>query len=153
MSSAEEDLFNFFNEVGIINQLSSNLFERQLPPGLTLSQFSVLNNFVRLGGMRSPAQLASAFQVSKGAMTNTIAKLEEKGCVVVRASKSDGRKKEVRITSKGRALRNKSVKSMAPLNRSIAAGLDLEQLQTVMPLLRNVREYLDNHRPDETEPK
>jgi DNA-binding MarR family transcriptional regulator len=153
MSSAEEDLFNFFNEVGIINQLSSNLFERQLPQGLTLSQFSVLNNFVRLGGMRSPAQLASAFQVSKGAMTNTITKLEEKGCVVVSASKSDGRKKEVRITSKGRALRNKSIKSMAPLNRSIAAGLDLEQLQTVMPLLRTVREYLDNHRLDETGPR
>lgn len=150
MSSTDDNLFNFFNEIGIINQLASNLFERQLPQGLTLSQFSVLNNFVRLGGVRSPAQLARAFQVSKGAMTNTITKLEEKGCVVVSASALDGRKKEVRITSKGRALRNKSIKSIAPLQKAIAAGLDIAQLQSVMPQLRKVREYLDNHRLDDT---
>lgn len=151
MSSPEEDLFNFFNEIGIINQLSSNLFERQLPQGLTLSQFSVLNNFVRLGGVRSPAQLASAFQVTKGAMTNTINKLEEKGCVVVTTHKVDGRKKEIRITSKGRALRNKSIKATASLQQAFAAGLDLNQLQELMPQLRKVREYLDNHRHDPTE--
>lgn len=151
MSSPEQDLFNFFNEIGIINQLSSNLFERQLPQGLTLSQFSVLNNFVRLGGVRSPAQLANAFQVSKGAMTNTITKLEEKGCVVVNVSKLDGRKKEIRITSKGRALRNRSIKATASLQQAFAAGLDLDQLQTLMPQLRSIREYLDDHRQGQTE--
>lgn len=150
MSSSEEDLFSFFNEIGIINQLSSNLFERQLPQGLTLSQFSVLNNFVRLGGVRSPAQLASAFQVSKGAMTNTITKLEEKGCVVVNVSKLDGRKKEIRITTKGKALRDKSIKSTAALQQAFAAGLNLDQLQALMPQLRRIREYLDNHRQVET---
>ena len=36
----------------------------------------MLNHFARLGGVRSPAELAQAFQVSKGAMTNTLQRLE-----------------------------------------------------------------------------
>ena len=71
MKPEPELLFTLFNEIGIGNQLSSTRFERALPKGLTTSQFSVLNNFVRLGGTRSPKQLANAFQVTKGAMTNT----------------------------------------------------------------------------------
>lgn len=146
MANTEGDVFSFFNEIGIINQLASNLFERELPAGLTLSQFSVLNNFVRLGGTRSPAQLASAFQVSRGAMTNTISRLEDKGCVAVSASKADGRKKEIRITSKGRALRNKSIKATAKLQQRLAADLNLEELAAMLPELRKLRVYLDEHR-------
>src|SRR3712207_5255456 len=51
--------FRVFNEIGIIEQLSRTMFERVMPDGLTVPQFSVLNHFVRLGGERSPAQLAS----------------------------------------------------------------------------------------------
>ena len=40
-------LFRFFNEIGIIEQLSRNAFERVMPGGMKLSQFTVLNHFVR----------------------------------------------------------------------------------------------------------
>jgi hypothetical protein len=47
-SMSEDPLaFRVFNEIGIIEQLSRNLFERVLPDGLTLPQFTVLNHFVR----------------------------------------------------------------------------------------------------------
>ena len=42
--------FVLLNEIGIINQLSSARFEAALPNGLNQPQFSVLNNFARLGG-------------------------------------------------------------------------------------------------------
>ena len=86
-----QQLFEFFNEIGIINQLSSTRFERVLPPGLSLAQFSVLNNFARLGGTRTPAQLASAFQVTKGAMTNTLKKLAAGGYINITPDPADGR--------------------------------------------------------------
>ena len=57
-------VFAFFNEIGIIEQLARNAFERVMPDGLRLPHFSVLNHFVRLGGERSPGELARAFQVA-----------------------------------------------------------------------------------------
>jgi len=65
-------LYAFFNEIGIINQLFSTAFRRALPDGMTSAQFTVLNHFARLGGERTPAQLAASFQVTKGAITNTL---------------------------------------------------------------------------------
>ena len=40
--------YGFFNEIGIISQLSSNQMQRAMPHGLTQSQFSVLNWFIRV---------------------------------------------------------------------------------------------------------
>jgi len=71
-------LFSFFNEIGIIAQLASNLFAQSLPGGLTQSQFSVLNWFARVDSEATPKRLATAFQVTPGAMTNTLKKLAEK---------------------------------------------------------------------------
>ena len=94
-------VFRFFNEIGIIEQLSRARFERGLPHGLTLSQFKVLNHFARLGGERSPLSLARSFQVTKGAVTNAVQKLEGKGFVATRPDPDDGRGKLVYLTDAG----------------------------------------------------
>ena len=72
-------IFHVFNEIGIIEQLARNVFEQVLPDGLKVSQFSILNHFVRLGDDKNPVDLARAFQVTKGAMTNTLQRLEGRG--------------------------------------------------------------------------
>ena len=79
-------LFTLFNEIGIISQLSNAAFEKVLPDGLKVSHFSVLNHLARLGDNKSPSSLASAFQVTKGAMTNTLGRLEARGLVKVTRS-------------------------------------------------------------------
>jgi len=139
-------LFVFFNEVGIINQLASSSFERVMPEGLTQSQFSVLNNFVRLGGTRTPAQLASAFQVTRGAMTNTLGKLQLRGCVRIVEDTEDRRRKIVSITAKGKALRERAVKATFPVFNEIAGVLSEKDVNLVLPVLQRVRQYLDVHR-------
>ncbi len=96
--------FRIFNEIGIISQLSSAVMERVLPHGLTMSQFGVLNHFVHLGGERTPAGLAEAFQVTRGAMTNTLARLDKAGFVMMRPDPKDGRGKIVTITEAGRSM-------------------------------------------------
>ena len=84
-------LFQLMNEVGIVAQLSQNRASRLLAPDLNMSQFIVLNHFVRLGDEASLGSLARAMEVTKGAMTNTVARLADKGYVAVRPDPDDGR--------------------------------------------------------------
>lgn len=77
-------VIRFFNEIGIIEQLARKRFARVLPRGLTLSRFGVRNHVTRLGHESSPLQLARAFQVTKGAMTNTWKRLEGRGLIRAR---------------------------------------------------------------------
>ena len=138
--------FRFFTEIGIIEQLARNQLERSLPDGLKLSQFIVLNHLVRLGSEWSPARLASAFQVTKGAMTNTLQRLEKRGLVRVLADPNDGRGKLVCITRAGRNMRERCVKSTGPLFAGLSKELSNQELETALPVLEKVRTYLDTHR-------
>lgn len=139
-------VFQFFNEIGIINQLASNRLERRLPHGLKLAQFSVLNHFVRLGGQRSPLQLARAFQVTKGAMTNTLKRLEGLGFIEVKPSPDDGRSKQVAISDAGRAAHGDALAAIAPDLRMLEDVLTTDLMSSMLPDLQHIRTYLDEHR-------
>jgi len=138
--------FRLLNEIGIINQLSTARFESLLPEGLTQPQFSVLNNFVRLGGTRTPAELAAAFQVTRGAMTNTLQRLESKGCINVRPNKTDARSKEVSITAKGRRLREAAIAATQPELARLVEGIGIDNIHEMVPLLEALRSWLDTNR-------
>jgi DNA-binding MarR family transcriptional regulator len=138
--------FEFFNEIGIIGQLSQNRLEQALPGGLKLPHFTVLNHFTRLGGERSPAELARAFQVTKGAMTNTIQRLEARGLIAVRPDPSDGRAKKVSLTDAGRAARDDAVAAIAPIVEQLNSRFTDSQFEEALPFLREVRVYLDEAR-------
>ena len=138
--------FRLFTEIGIIEQLARNRLERGLPDGLRMSQFVVLNHLVRLGGEWSPARLADAFQVTKGAMTNTLQRLEKRGLVRVLADPSDGRGKPVGITEAGRDMRARCVESIGPLFADLSRELSDKDFALVLPVLGKVRKYLDSHR-------
>jgi len=148
MTNAPQDpiLFTFFNEIGIINQLTSTQMERLLPDGLRLAQFSVLNHFARLGGARTPQELAAAFQVTKGAMTNTLQRLEARGLVAIEQNPKDARSKLVTITHEGLAIREKAVAALAPALRELGAQLPLAKIEKVLALLQEVRKILDEAR-------
>jgi DNA-binding MarR family transcriptional regulator len=148
MAEPSEDplAFRLFTEIGIIEQLARNRLERGLPDGLKVSQFVVLNHLVRLGGEWSPARLASAFQVTKGAMTNTLQRLEMRGLVRVVADPRDGRAKLVTITDTGRDMRVDCVASVGPFLSDLSRMLLDKDLAKVLPVLEKVRKYLDAHR-------
>lgn len=138
--------FRVFNEIGIIEQLARNRFERELPDGLRLPQFSVLNHCVRLGDDRGPGQLARAFQVSKAAMTNTLQRLEAKGLVELRPDPSDGRGKRVFLTERGRAVRERAVRAVVPVVREIEDAVPETDLAKLLPGLERLRVALDEAR-------
>lgn len=139
-------IFRFFNEIGIIEQLARALFERGLPHDLTLAQFKVLNHFARLGGESTPLKLARAFQVSKGAMTNAIQKLSDKGFLAVRPDEHDGRSKQVSLTEAGRAARDDAVATLEPLIPVMLQTISEEEFSGALPFLQRLRIYLDENR-------
>ena len=139
-------LFTYFNEIGIISQLSGNLFERNLPNGLTSSQFGVLNWFIRVDDEATPGRLATAFQVTGGAMTNTLKKLESKGLIKVEPDGSSGRQKRVTITASGRRMREKAINSAAPMFMEFASQFSPAAIAKQTKELQKVRQYLDEYR-------
>ena len=138
--------FQLFNEIGIIAQLSANRFERVLPHGMTLAQFSLLNHCVRLGDGWTPARLAAAFQVTRGTMTSTLQKLEAKGFIRVDPDPDDARSKRVFLTPAGKQARDASLKALAPELAQLPEGFPPELAAEILPALERLRIWLDTHR-------
>ncbi len=143
---ADPLIFQLLNEVGIISQLSGNRAGRLLAPGLNLSQFTLLNHFARLGGERSLVQLAGAMQVTKAAMTNTVARLQAKGLLQVRPDPADGRGKLVGLTDQGLLARQAAVRQLGQGLAPLAAVADAAQLQQAIAVLRQLRQWFDQNR-------
>jgi DNA-binding MarR family transcriptional regulator len=139
-------LFQVFNEIGIIEQLSRTILEAHLPKGLIAPHFSVLNHLIRVADGRTLVELARAFQVPKTSMTHTVAGLEKHGLVDVRRNPNDGRSKCVWITEAGRRTRDQAIADLAPEFEVLTAKLDMARLMEILPVLSELRVFLDDHR-------
>jgi DNA-binding MarR family transcriptional regulator len=135
--------FQLLNEIAIIEQLARNALERALPDGLRQPHFAVLNHLVRLGDGKSPIALARAFQTAKAAMTNTLQRLEARGCIRLEPDPKDGRGKRVFLTEAGRALRERAIASLGPTMGGIAGALPEAEMEALLPSLRRLRAHLD----------
>jgi len=132
-----------FAELFMAEQLARARLSKVLPKGMELSHFSVLNHLSRMQEERTPAQLAKAFHVTRGAMTNTLAKLEWAGHVHIRPDWDDARRKFVAISPAGRAARNAALQSIAPVIADLVESLGLERVRAVLPVLRELRSELE----------
>jgi DNA-binding MarR family transcriptional regulator len=137
-------VISLFSEIFIADQLARNRISRALPKGMEISHFSVLNHLARLNEERSPAQLAAAFHVTRGAMTNTLARLEWAGHVHIRPDWDDARRKMVSISPAGRAARDVAIQAVAPVLAEAVADIGEERLRAALPVLRMLRQKLEN---------
>lgn len=138
--------FAVFNEIGIIAQLSRARLERTLPQGMTSAQYAVLNHFSRRGGEETPAQLASAFQITKGAMTNTLQKMEAQGYVRIVPHGVDGRKKLVSITAEGVIAHERGILALRPYLTQLREAFTDAEFEALLPMLSALRVWLDENR-------
>lgn len=140
MNERTDDLaITLFGELFMADQLARNRITRALPKGMQLSHFSVLNHLARVGDERTPAQLARAFHVTRGAMTNTLARLEWAGHVHIRPDWDDARQKFVAISPAGRAARDAAVSAVAPIIADAVRALGAERVRAALPVLRELR--------------
>ncbi|WP_372571187.1 MarR family winged helix-turn-helix transcriptional regulator [Ruegeria jejuensis] len=139
-------VFQVFNEIGIIEQLSRTVLEAHMPKGLIAPHFGVLNHLVRVGDGSTPMAMARAFQVPKTSMTHTVAGLVKHGLVEMRPNPEDGLSKQVWLTEAGRTLRARIIIDMSPQFERLARDFDISKLQDILPVLTELRIYFDENR-------
>ncbi|MCK8463257.1 MarR family transcriptional regulator [Aliiroseovarius sp. S1339] len=141
-SSVETLSVALFSEMFMADQLARNRLSKALPKGMELSHFSVLNHLARLNEEKSPAQLAKAFNVTRGAMTNTLSKLEWAGHVHIRPDWDDARRKFVTISPSGRSARDAALQVITPIIGNMVTKIGTENVRNVLPVLREMRQLL-----------
>ncbi len=130
-----------FSEILVADQLARSRMAKALPKGMELSHFAVLNLLAR-GGEKSPAELARAFNVTRGAMTNTIGKLEWAGYVHVRPDWDDARRKHVSISPAGSRARDAAFTAIAPILEDAVNKVGAEKVRQALPVIRDLRRNL-----------
>jgi DNA-binding MarR family transcriptional regulator len=133
-----------FSEILTADQLLRNQLGRVLPKGMEISHFSVLNHLAFAGDERSPAQLAAVFHITRGAMTNTLNKLEWAGYVHIRPDWDDARRKMVAISPAGRQARDQAISSITPMINKVVGELGIDKVRSVLPVLRELRLRLES---------
>ena len=147
-NASRHTLFSFFNEIGIIAQLSRAAMEARLPKGLTLPHFSVINHLIRVSDGQTPLALAKAFQVPKTTMTHTLSGLLDHGLVDMRPNPKDGRSKTVWLTEAGRQFRETAIRSIDPDMSAIKSAIPEEKIAQILPVLAEVRDFMDAYRDE-----
>ena len=132
-----------FSEILTNEQLIRNRLSRVLPKGMEISHFSVLNHLARIADERSPAQLAKSFHVTRGAMTNTLSKLEWAGYVHIRPDWDDARRKMVAISPSGRQARDAAMAAITPMVSDLIRDLGEDRVRSSLPVLRELRIRLE----------
>ncbi|MGC6529160.1 MAG: MarR family winged helix-turn-helix transcriptional regulator [Paracoccaceae bacterium] len=136
---------SLFSEVLTVDQLLRNNLAKVLPKGMELSHFAVLNQLANIGAERTPAQLAKSFHVTRGAMTNTLAKLEIAGYVHIRPDWDDARRKLVALSPSGRMARNAALDAVSPIISSLVSDLGSERVKALLPAMRTLRLLLEQN--------
>ena len=140
MARSEDPLVvTLFGEMLAADQLLRNQLSRVLPKGMALSHYSVLNHLAQIGDERSPAELAQRFNLSRGAMTNTLGRLEWAGHIHIRPDWEDARRKFVSISPAGRSACEAAIASMQPVLSRAAADLSDDRLRSAIGVLREMR--------------
>ncbi|MGR3320505.1 MAG: MarR family winged helix-turn-helix transcriptional regulator [Pseudooceanicola sp.] len=140
--SANSLAVTLFSEILTADQLVRNRLTRVLPKGMEISHFSVLNHLSR-SGERTPAQLARAFHVTRGAMTNTLNRLEWQGYVHIRPDWDDARRKLVAISPAGKLARDTALSGITPMVHELVGEMGEDRVRAALPILRELRSKLE----------
>ena len=140
------NLLILLSEIATIEQLARNQLDNALPKNLNISSFSVLNHFSGSKAEKTPLQLARSFHVTKGAMTNTLNRLETLGYIHIRPDWNDARKKLISISQSGIDARNHAIKSIKPILDEIIMKTDHVTKKSLLGDLRSFRESIEKNK-------
>lgn len=131
-----------FGEIFGMDQILRNRLGKVLPKGMEISHFSVLNHLAWRGAERSPAQLAETFHVTRGAMTNTLAKLGWAGYIHIRPDWDDARRKMVTISPAGRQACKAALSQITPMITQVVEELGDDKVRAALPIIRELRRQM-----------
>ena len=134
---------SLFGEILTLDQLVRARLAKVLPKGMELSHFSVLNQLSHTKIERTPAQIAKSFRVTRGAITNTLNKLELSGYIHIRPDWDDARRKMVSISPAGIVARNNALAAVTPIINELISEMGEERLKAIVPILRDLRQKFE----------
>lgn len=134
-----------FSEMLTADQLVRARLTRALPKGMELSHFAVLNYLAQTPVERSPTELSKIFHLTRGAMTNTLTKLEWAGYVHVRPDWDDARRKRIAISPAGIAARDTALAAILPIMSRAVEDLGAARTRAAIPVLREIRQKFGDH--------
>ena len=134
---------SLFGEILALDQLVRARLAKVLPKGMELSHFSVLNQLSHTKIERTPAQIAKSFRVTRGAITNTLNKLELSGYIHIRPDWDDARRKMVSISPAGILARNNALAAVTPIINELISEMGEERLKAIVPILRDLRQKFE----------
>jgi len=134
---------SLFGEILALDQLVRARLAKVLPKGMELSHFSVLNQLSHIKIERTPAQIAKSFRVTRGAITNTLNKLELSGYIHIRPDWDDARRKMVSISPAGIVARNNALAAVTPIINELIIEMGEERLKAIVPILRDLRQKFE----------
>ena len=143
MDSENSLAVSLFGEILALDQLVRNRLAKVLPKGMELSHFSVLNQLSHTKTERTPAQIAKSFRVTRGAITNTLNKLELSGYIHVRPDWDDARRKMVSISPAGIVARNNALTAVTPIINELVSEMGEKRLKAIVPILRELRQKFE----------
>lgn len=132
-----------FSEILMAEQMMKSRLSRVLPKGMELSHFMLLNLLANQTNEKSPGQLARMFQLTKGAMSNTLNKLEGYGYIHIRPDWDDARRKRVMISDSGLLARLDAIRLIQPIFEDVINKLGSKKVKSALPFLRELRQALD----------
>ena len=141
-NSTDATAISVLSEIIVLDQIARGRLAKVLPKGMELSHFSVLNHLAHVNDERSPAELARVFNVTRGAMTNTLNKLEAAGHVHIRPDWDDARRKFVSISKSGRLARDEALRAANPVLSELGTAVDADSLKSTLSVLREMRRAL-----------
>ncbi len=133
-----------FSEITTIDQLIRAQISKSLPEGMAISHLSVLNHLSSVKNEKTPLQLAKSFHVTKGAMTNTLSRLETSGYINVRPDRRDARRKQITISKLGIEAQRTAIDAITPVLTKVINKLGKDKADSVLPIIRELRHILSD---------
>lgn len=137
--TAERLAVALFSEMLTADQLARGRLARALPKGMELSHFVVLNHLAQHREERTAADLARLFHLTRGAMSNTLARLERAGHVHIRPDWDDARRKRVMISPAGAVARDAALAAIRPIMAGAVRDIGVDRVRAAIPVLRELR--------------
>lgn len=131
-----------FDEISMIEHGVRTVIGGCLPVGLSYPQFEVLNLIARRGEDLTPARIATALQMTPGAITNTLQRLEAMHLIVLDPCGEDRRKKRVRMSTAGRDAYNRSMAAIRPKMEKLREAFTQKEFREALPFLRALRVWM-----------
>ena len=113
--------------------------DARLAKGMELSHFSVLNHLAHVNDERSPAA-SPAFHLTRGAITNTLTKLEWAGHIHIRPDWDDA--PSVSPSAPQAKSRGQRHITVSPIITEIVEEIGPDRVRQALPVLRELREKL-----------